>query len=308
MQATSHHPAMLPDLTVVIVSYNSAHVVGDLLDTLPAALDGICADVVVVDNGSADRTAELLEARGGCRVVRSANVGYAGGINRGVRAAMQTEAILVLNPDVRLHEKSVPLLLAALQEPDVGIVAPQVRSPLGALEFSLRREPTLLRALGLTRTRLAIFSEYVSDPAQYTRPCVVDWALGAVLLMSRKCYDVLGGWDETYFLYSEETDLALRARQAGFLTRYEPGAIAVHIGGQSGRSRKTHVMQVVNRVRLYRRRHGVLASWCYYWLVAANQLAKVPRGRRESWSAVVALLRQARRPGELGCSGRRMPQ
>jgi N-acetylglucosaminyl-diphospho-decaprenol L-rhamnosyltransferase len=299
---------MPPDIAVVIVTYNSAHVIGDLLDSLPAALDGLTADVVVVDNGSTDGTTELLAAREGCRVVCCANTGYAGGINRGVREAMSAEAILVLNPDARLHERSVPPLLAALREPNVGIAAPQVRSPQGALELSLRREPTLLRALGLTRTKLALFSEYVTRPSDYARPRDVDWALGAVLLMSRKCYDTLNGWDETYFLYSEETDLALRARDAGLLTRYEPRAVAVHIGGQSGRTHRTHAMQIVNRVRLYRRRHGALASWCYYWLTVANELSRVPRGHAESWSGALALLRPARRPGELGCSGQRMPR
>ncbi|HEX9538165.1 MAG TPA: glycosyltransferase family 2 protein [Streptosporangiaceae bacterium] len=299
---------MPPDIAVVIVTYNSAHVVGDLLDSLPAALDGLTADVIVVDNGSTDGTAELLAAREGCRVVCSANSGYAGGINRGVREAMSAEAILVLNPDVRLHEGSVPPLLAVLREPNVGIAAPQVRSSQGALELSLRREPTLLRALGLTRTKLALFSEYVTRPSDYARPRDVDWALGAVLLMSRKCYDTLNGWDETYFLYSEETDLALRARDAGLLTRYEPRAVAVHIGGQSGRTHRTHAMQIVNRVRLYRRRHGALASWCYYWLAVANELSRVPRGHPESWSGALALLRPARRPGELGCSGQQMPR
>jgi N-acetylglucosaminyl-diphospho-decaprenol L-rhamnosyltransferase len=299
---------MPPDLAVVIVTHNSAHVVGDLLDSLPAALGTLTAAVVVVDSGSTDHTAEFLAERGGCRVVRSANVGYAGAINRGVREAMSAEAILVLNPDVRLHKGSVPLLVAALQEPNVGIAAPQIRSPHGTLELSLRREPTLLRALGLTRTRLAVFSEYVSNPSDYTRPCIVDWALGAVILMSRKCYDTVGGWDETFFLYSEETDLALRARQAGLLTRYEPRAVAVHIGGQSGRNRRTHAMQVVNRVRLYRRRHGAIASWCYYWLAVANEISRVSRGRRESRFAVVSLLMPSQRPGELGCSGQRMPK
>jgi N-acetylglucosaminyl-diphospho-decaprenol L-rhamnosyltransferase len=298
---------MPPDIAVVIVTYNSAHVVGDLLDSLPAALGELSADVIVVDNGSADGTGELLSARAGCRVVRSANVGYAGGINRGVREAMSAEAILILNPDVRLHAGSVPPLVAALQEPGVGIVAPRVLSARGDLELSLRREPTLLRALGLTRTKLAAFSEYVTDPAAYSRPCFADWALGAVLVMSRKCYDALDGWDETYFLYSEETDLSLRARRAGFLTRYEPSAVAVHIGGQSGRDGRTHAMQVINRVRLYRRGHGTVASWSYYWLAVANQLSRIPRGHRESRAAVAALLMPARRPAELGCSGQLMP-
>ena len=60
---------MPPDLAIVIVTYNSAHVVGDLLDSLPAALDGLQADIVVVDNGSSDGTAGFVTERGGCRVV-----------------------------------------------------------------------------------------------------------------------------------------------------------------------------------------------------------------------------------------------
>lgn len=67
-------------------------------------------------------------------------------------------------------------------------------------------------------------------------------------------------------------------------------------------------MQIVNWARLYRRRHGALGSWAYYWLVVANQMSAVSRGCREFWHAVVALLRPERRPAELGCSGRRMPR
>lgn len=296
-----------PDLDVVIVTYNNRNVVGGLLDSLPAALDGLTADVIVVDNGSTDGTAELIAARNDCRLVRSANVGYAGGINRGVREAIPAEAILILNADVRLLAKSARLLFEALQEPHTGIVAPQIRSAQGALDLSLRHEPSLLRTLGLTWTKLGVFSEYIARPADYTCPRIVDWALGAVLMMSRKCYDTLDGWDESYFLYSEETDLSLRARDAGMLTRYEPQAVAVHLEGQSGRNHRTHSMRTVNRVRLYRRRHGTLASWCYYWLVVVNEFSWVLRGRRESWSAVITVLVPSRRPPELGCSERRMP-
>jgi N-acetylglucosaminyl-diphospho-decaprenol L-rhamnosyltransferase len=299
---------MAPDLDVIIVTYNSVHVIGELLDSLPAALDGLTCDVVVVDNGSADGTAEFVAARGGCRVIRSANVGYAGGINRGVREAMSADTILILNPDVRLGENSVPPLLATLREPNVGIVVPQVRSPLGTLELSLRREPTLLRALGLTRTGRAALSEYVTEPADYADLAVVDWALGAALLMSRKCYDAVGGWDESYFLYSEETDLCLRARDMGLLTCYEPESVVVHIGGQSGRDHRTHAMQVVNRVRLYRRRHRLLASWGYYWLTVASQVSWLIRGHQKCWPAIVALLRPSRRPRELACGDWLMPR
>jgi N-acetylglucosaminyl-diphospho-decaprenol L-rhamnosyltransferase len=292
------------DVDVVIVTYNSAHVIGDLLDSLPAALGGLTADIVVVDNGSADETAGILESRGDCRVVRSANTGYAGGINRGVSAASGAGAILILNPDVRLHEESVPPLLAALGQPHTGIVAPQVRTPDGELYFSLRRRPTLPRALGLNRTGISALSEYVVNARDYARPHVVDWALGAVLLMSRACFDALDGWDESFFLYSEETDLSLRARDIGWLTRYQPRSVAVHIGGQSGRDDKTHAMMITNRVRLYRRRHSAPAAWCYYWLTVTSELSWVARGHRQSRAAIASLLRPSLRPRELACSTR----
>jgi N-acetylglucosaminyl-diphospho-decaprenol L-rhamnosyltransferase len=299
---------MAVDLDVIIVTYNSIHVIGDLLDSIPAALGSLTADVIVVDNGSEDGTAELAEKHAGCRVVRSANVGYAGGINRGVRESSQADAILILNPDVRLHALSVPPLMAALSETGVGIVAPQVRSPQGNLDLSLRRAPSVLRALGLNRTGIRAFSEYVSDRSAYARPQVVDWALGAILLMRRECYDSVGGWDESFFLYSEEADLCLRARDAGFLTRYEPLSVVTHIGGQSGRNDWTHSMQIVNRVRLHRRRHGVLASWCYFWLTIVSELSWVARGHAQSRAAIAALLRPSKRPPHLGCSERLMPR
>jgi N-acetylglucosaminyl-diphospho-decaprenol L-rhamnosyltransferase len=297
-----------PDLTIVIVTYNSIKVIDDLLDSLPAALDGLTCDVILVDNGSADGTADHAAARGGCRVIRSANVGYAGGINRGVQEAVSAEAILVLNPDVRLGEKSVPPLLASLRETGAGVAVPQIRSPSGELDLSLRREPTLLRALGLGWTGLPIFAETVTNPGEYSTRREVDWAVGAVLLMSRKCYDTMGGWDESYFLYSEETDFCLRARDAGVATRYEPASVAVHIGGQSGRGARTHTMLVLNRMRLYRRRHGPLASCCYFWLTVLGELSWRARGHRDSWPAIKAALRPSRRPAELSCGRSLVPR
>jgi N-acetylglucosaminyl-diphospho-decaprenol L-rhamnosyltransferase len=295
------------DVAIVIVTYNSVHVVGDLLDSIPDALGGLTAEVVVVDNGSSDATVGLLEQRADCRVVRSTNVGYAGGVNRGA-AATGCDTILILNPDTRLADGCILALTKALRVPGTGIAVPQVHGADGSLEMSLRREPSLLRALGLTATKLAALSEYVTGPAEYHEPRAVDWALGAVLLMSRECYDAVGGWDESYFLYSEETDFCLRARDLGFATRYEPGAVAIHIGAQSGQSKQTHAMQVVNRVRLYRRRHNIIAAWAYFALTILSESTWILRGQPQSRYAIAALLRPKLRPAVLGCSDQLMPR
>jgi N-acetylglucosaminyl-diphospho-decaprenol L-rhamnosyltransferase len=298
----------VPEVDIIIVTYNSARVISDLLDSLPAALENITANIIIVDNGSTDTTIKILVDRGDCQLVRSTNIGYAGGINRGVTQGSGANPILILNPDVRLCPGAVAPLLDALRTSGIGIAAPRVLSDHGNQELSLRREPSLLRALGLSRTKRPALSDHVQEPAAYEHPHAADWALGAVLMISRHCFDTLGGLDESFFLYSEETDFCLRAGDIGFLTWYEPGSVAVHIGGGSGRNDRTHAMLAVNRVRLYRRRHGPLASWCYYWLTVAGELARGVRGSAHARFAVVALLRPSLRPVELGCSGRRMPR
>lgn len=295
------------DLAVVIVTYNSSQMIEGLLDSVPAALGDLRADVIVVDNASTDDTVDVVAARSDCRLMKAPNRGYAAGINLGIRQAGDVPAVLALNPDVRLQPGSIPPLMAALKVEGTGITAPQVRTPDGRLDYSLRREPTILRAIGLNRTGWAPFSEYVLRDEEYAGPRTVDWALGAVLLMSRECLAAVGEWDESFFLYSEETAFCLQARDLGFATRYVPDSVVVHIGGQSGQTSSTHAMQIINRVRLYRRRHGKPSSMVYFAANLLSELSWVVRGHRPSRFAVRTLLSPRLRPEELGCSRRFLP-
>jgi GT2 family glycosyltransferase len=104
-------------VAIVVVTYNSARVVGALLDSIPAALGQLTSDVVVVDNGSSDGTRDLLKSRIDCRLIESSNDGYAAGINKGIRAAFAAEAILILNPDVLLEPDSIVRFAAAFAAP-----------------------------------------------------------------------------------------------------------------------------------------------------------------------------------------------
>jgi N-acetylglucosaminyl-diphospho-decaprenol L-rhamnosyltransferase len=296
-----------PDISVVIVTHNSAHVIDDLLDSLGPALGELSAEVIVVDNASSDDTVAVLDKRKDCIVVRAANDGYAAGINRGVAHGVGRGPVLILNPDVRLYAGSIATLAGALVE-GRGITCPRVLEADGSLHYSLRREPTLPRALGLTFTRIPALSECCNRPDDYLRPHAVDWAMGAVLLVSRECFDSLGGWDASFFLYSEETDFSLRAREAGWVTWYEPSAIAVHIGRQSGVNSSIHSMQIVNRVRLYRRRHGVLTSLMYLVLAVGSEGYRAVLGVEQSRVAVRALLVPSTRPAVLNCSTRLLPR
>ena len=296
-----------PEVLAVVVTFNSARYVEALLDSLPDATNGLKLRTVVVDNGSTDNTVELLCARRDCEVVLAPNRGYGAGLNYGVRVSPRTDYVLALNPDATLDFGSVERMALEFGDPRIGIVAPMTIEGDGGLCLSLRREPTLGRVGGLSFTKRPFFSEIVYDREAYGRRHAVDWVVGAVMLISRKCWDDLKGFDESYFLYSEETDFCLRARDRGWATVYTPKARVVHIGGGSGESTRTHVMKMVNRVRIFSRRNGRVKVFAYYLISVLTELRRAILGHKPSWEAARALLLPSRRPSELNCSDRLIP-
>ncbi len=296
-------------LEVVVVTWNSASVLGGLLDSLPAALAGRDYHLTVVDNDSADPTVGLAEdwlrehAEVDGAVLRTGgNLGYAAAINAALRQAGPYTAALILNPDIRLELGAArPLLdvLEATAEPRTGIVVPRIYSATGTPAYSLRREPSIPRALGEAvlggrAGRVGWLGESVLDPDAYCARTAVDWATGAAMLISAACLEECGPWDESFFLYSEETEFALRARDHGFATRLAPEAKAIHIGGEAHTSAYLWALLSVNRVRLYRRRHSDPATALYWCAVLLREAPRAALGRRTSRAAVAALLR--RRP------------
>jgi N-acetylglucosaminyl-diphospho-decaprenol L-rhamnosyltransferase len=296
------------DVAAVVVTFNSERHVADLLESIPAAMGSLTHSVVVVDNGSSDRTLEILRSRDDCVVVRSRNDGYAAGINRAVRASADATSILILNPDATLDPSAVPTMLDVLRRPGTGVVAPRVREQDGSLSPTLRRGPALGRVGGLSFTGWPAFTERIEDPREYETEHEVDWAVGAILLVAADCYRALGGLDESYFLYSEETDFSLRAKDAGWSTVYTPAAGAMHIGGGSGESAATHTMKIVNRVRLYRRRRGTLLGALYFTLAVLTEARRALLGHDKSWPTLRALLVPSTRPPLLGASGHLLPR
>lgn len=290
---------MTGEVTVVVVTYNSAAVVTAALDSLAPDVQDVRTEVVVVDNGSTDDTVALIEGRGDCTVVRAPNRGYAAGVNRGVESSTGLGPVLVLNPDTTCSPGALRALVRT-SERERAIVAPRIVDEEGTTSLSLRRAPSLRRALGLEFTRRAAFAEIVYEQEAYGARRRVDWATGAALLVPRECHEALGGWDESFFMYSEETDFCLRAADAGWPTVYEPAAVVHHLGRGSGWNSDLYAMQILNRVRLYRRRHGPVGGTAFYGLALLRELSRTVRGDRASAVAARALLRPSRRPRQLG--------
>ncbi|HZB42693.1 MAG TPA: glycosyltransferase [Ilumatobacter sp.] len=294
---------MAVHVLVVIVTYNSEEVVGGCLTSLADAwLDSTRCSIVVADNDSTDGTNDVVRsvAPTATLVSLDRNRGYAAGINAGIAAGLadDIDAVLVLNPDVRLDPGAGTALLEALGQSGTGIAVPRLRDVEGVLQPSLRREPTVLRELGAALLgggragRIPMLGEVVSNPKRYARSGTADWATGAALMISRACLEAVGPWDESYFLYSEETDFCTRARDASFAVRYEPRAGAVHVGGESNTSPVLWSLLTRNRVRWYRRRHGAARSAVYFSAALLNEGLRALGGRTTNQAAFLTLVRR----------------
>jgi GT2 family glycosyltransferase len=114
------------------------------------------------------------------------------------------------------------------------------------------------------------------------------------MAISRQCAARLGRWDETMWLYSEETDYCLRARDAGFIVRYVPEARVTHLGGESGENPLLWTALTVNRVRLFERRHSRLHAAAFRAAVTLNEALRALAGRATSRAALRTLTRSRR--------------
>jgi N-acetylglucosaminyl-diphospho-decaprenol L-rhamnosyltransferase len=241
---------------VVVVTHNSARHVRGAVNNFA---DDHQVHVVVVDNGSTDTTLDELEDLD-VAVIAQPNYGFAHGCNVGWRSG-NAPAVLFLNPDARISRRDLDFLLASLGDESVGIVGPRVVGDDGALAYSQRRFPRVLStfAQAVYAQRLlprhSWVDEVVRGEHHYSEPHDVEWLSGACLLVRRSLLSAIDGWDESYFLYSEDTQLCRSAWDAGARVRFEPRAHAVHVGGES--TPRTQLLETLATSRiLYARKNS----------------------------------------------------
>ena len=301
-------PGEGPQLIVVTVTWNSLAHLEEFAQSLGAGMGALRWHLVVADNASTDGTPEAAAALdrpagGTVEVLRTGrNLGYAGGINAALATVPTDLPLLVTNPDVRYEPGAVERLYAAWEQGRADIAVPLQVDGEGRALPTLRREPSVRRAwgeavLGGTRAgRHPAWGEMVTDPTEYEHPATADWASGSALLVGPRCRLAVEPWDDRYFLYSEETDFALRARDAGFVLRLVPEARCRHLLGDSHVSPPLWALLTVNRVRLFRRRHGGVPTAAFRsGLLLGSAVRAVTTRRPTHRAAVRALLEPARR-------------
>jgi N-acetylglucosaminyl-diphospho-decaprenol L-rhamnosyltransferase len=289
------------DLSVIVVSWN----VRDLLQRCLASIlrnaqprgsgvwelspSGHHLEALVVDSASSDGSADMVRALyPEVRLYDSdTNLGYTGGNNLGMQQS-RGRFLLLLNPDTEIVGDALVRMVEYMQDhPRVGVLGPQLRYPDGSVQPSRRRLPTLWTAL-IDSTFLEKWFPAHRELRRYKvldhpsdQECVVDWLVGACLLVRREVVDEVGLLDEGYFMYSEELDWQKRMRDARWEAAYLPAAQVIHYEGKSSEQAgiATHIRFSRSKVRYFRKHHGhitgevvrgwLIVNYAYEWSTEA---------------------------------------
>jgi len=223
-----------PLVDVVVVAYRSAAHLRACVEPLAGAPE---VRVIVVNNNCPERSPATVADLPLTLVEMGRNAGFGAGCNAGARAG-EAEAILFLNPDARIDLADLRRLTQTLEQDRLlGACGPRIVDGAGRTAFTMRREPRLRSAFAEAFFLHHLFphAAWASEIVRhgYEQPRQAEWLSGAVLCVKREAFTAVGGFDERFFLYSEDTDLCARLRRAGWKVRYEPGAVARHLGGAS---------------------------------------------------------------------------
>lgn len=270
------------DVSVVVVTY-------DALPWLERALESVGGrETVVVDHGSSDGTVALVRARfPDVDVVEEENRGLAHGWNTGI-ARTSGRYVLLLNSDAWLDDGALEALVAFADEhPEAAVVGPRLRFPDGRLQRSVRGFPTLWRIateyfyLRKLAPRSHALNAFYAGGFDHAHVLDAEVLMGAVWLVRRAAVEEVGGADDGFFLFSEETDWAYRFRAAGWKLLFFPGAGATHVYAASHKG-QLFVENLRGQLRFLRKHRGdAYAERARRLMLAALRLRSVvERGAR----------------------------
>lgn len=261
------------DVTVIIVTWNTSRLIEACLESIAGALGELKGEVMVVDNASADGTADIVRRiagrMSGLQVIEpGANLGFAAANNLAIAQATG-EYLLLLNPDTELTPRAIETLVDCARQHQAAIVGARHRNPDGSLQPSVRQLPTFgvlaLHLLKLHRLlpNLGYLRRYYARGFAYGRTQPAEQVAGSCLLVSRAALSRLGTLDERFGLWFEEVDLCRRALDESLPVWYCAQAEVLHHGAASFRQ-----LDGVSRQRrfnrsllAYARKHLGVGAW-----------------------------------------------
>lgn len=275
------------DLSIIIINWNSKDYLRECLNSLNRSTSALDQEVVVVDNASRDGSAQMVAAEfPQVEFIQSeTNLGFSGANNRAARQA-KGDCLLFLNPDTLVEGNALVNLVEALRRlPDAGIVGARLLNSDRTLQTScVQSFPTVINQIldcnllrrCFPRSRLwGMAALFDASP----EPKAVDAISGACLMIKRELFERLGGFDERYFMYSEDIDLAFKVRQAACKCYYVPTTTVIHHGGGSSQIARSAFSNVMLRESVYRfmlLHRGRLGAGCFRFCTGASALFRLP--------------------------------
>lgn len=271
----------------IVVSHNTRDLLAACVQSLLAVREaGELRRIIVVDSESADGSADCIcERFPDVEVLEVPNRGYGAAANAGIERS-DAEYYLVLNADTVIPPGSIARLAAALDDhAKLGIVGPRLVLPDGCIQPSRRRFPARLTPLFESTIVQEYWPSnpwtrryYVEDSPE-SRTQLVDWVVGAAMMVRAAAVDQAGGFDETFRMFAEEAEWAYRMRRLGWRTAYVPSAAVTHVGGAST-SQDVPRRQLdfdASRLEFHRRLYGPLMAAFVAAGLRANYLAHIAR-------------------------------
>ena len=269
----------MPDLSVIIVSYNARGDLARTLESLHAAPPATPSEIVVVDNASGDGSAAMVRERWpGVRVIDAGgNVGFARANNIGIRATT-SEFVLLLNSDTLVPRGAIDALVAELRgRPAAAVVGPRLVDLDGRLEISCGRMMGPLTELA-QKVKGRLYDRGVGAvrrlvEREASRAHAVDWVSGACLLVRRSDAEAVGLLDERFFLYTEDVDFCAAVRGRQRLVWFTPAVHVVHARGRSRRHDPARANALYRRSHLafYEKHHPAWAPILRLYLTLRGQ-------------------------------------
>src|SRR5687768_2474036 len=253
-------------LSVIIVNYNVKHFLEQCLCSVQKAIAGLQAEVIVIDNHSADNSVNYLESKfPGVRFLTNPdNLGFAKACNQGLRLATG-KYVLFQNPDTLVPEDCYRSCITFMEShPDAGALGIKMLDGRGKfLKESKRSFPSPLTSLfklfGLSRLfpRSRIFSKYHLGNLDENKNHEVDVLAGAFMMVRKDVMEKVGGFDEIFFMYGEDVDLSYRIQKAGYRNYYFAESQIIHFKGESTRKGS------LNYVRLFYKAMSIFVAKHY---------------------------------------------
>ena len=246
------------DLSIIIVSYNTKHVIGECLESIKkSATDKLSYEIIVVDNKSLDDSVEYLKRnfKNVITIVNKENVGFSKANNIGVKKAIG-RYVLFLNPDTVVQKDTIGIMIEFMdRHKDAGAATCKVELPDGSIDDASHRSfPTPWNAFchfsGIAKLfpTSTFFNGYHLGWKDLDRVHEIDAMAGAFMIVGREAGEQVGWGDKDYFFYGEDIDFCYKLKQKGWKIYYVPTVSILHIKGVSGGLKK-HSQQITTATR-----------------------------------------------------------